>query len=975
MGFTEAAMTQVRIVPVTSARMRSEIDCRLTTAHAAIDERDLPRAATLLAEIEDLLFRAVECGAMVDPWNILGFGGQFSRFPAPEDSVHDERIDDLLELMNELFAVYARLLGEAAAAGDEPLRGKLSGGLDELARWWDRFASTEVSEIEGISGLQARQSAEQVADALAAWQSAGSAAGNIAFWRRHAEHFRSPKAYALLVDALLKKDDLLAAMALMTHWLSQYAEIPLAQNEHSFHLLAMEWMERLWGKLSAAGPSAALGADAVAQRRDRARRFLDFLEANAEDLWRAPRLEPGGSLLAHDRDLLDELAEEESGEEELSEEELSEEELSEEELSEEELSEEELDEEDSGEEEAESLYGAAYEGVIYRDTTDDGFEGEMLESGVPASDFELTQEAEAISRHLAFLITSCRLWRAAAVRSLGPGPNEAERDEVLAGWLRQLRQRVRDLGELLAAVHRYRIPAPRGNYESLLEFDRRQAIKESLLDRVIAASVEAADTERVIRACTTHPQPCAALASWEAPADQVLLRAGARRRRGGAPRLARTGSASGGAAASLSSPLPRRAPAENRRLARLAARIAAAVGRNASTGLARGNLPFARDGPDDGTGTRGGAGRGDGIRSPFRACLQGDRAVPGRIVVAVERRASGDGFVGASHTARAHRHRAAVGRSAAAPLAGPQPRRAALGAGASWGGGALAATATFHRTRRSGPVQPEVHDLRQSPRHTPRGCRELSPHPGEDPEQSSLVIVEDLESGRISPVEAAHWLEITLEAIVENYAEYRDYNTTTTQSDRGALLYILLDFLRLKASYERVAWNLRPVVLAHQVLLQYHEEEAAATWRRAIAERSRMVADEHLDRYEKLCTQYGIRLRSIATRLEERFVRPLAIDQLCAWIRPAMEELRAGRPTTSFDLFQREVAEFTREPEGVGLDVPVWLETLEDEVRRIRAGVPEGEEAALAALPLPQVRLSLAELRRQMEAWETSEGA
>ncbi len=51
----------------------------------------------LLGEIENILHRAIECGAMVDPWNILGFGGQFGLFPSPENSIHDYRIDELIE--------------------------------------------------------------------------------------------------------------------------------------------------------------------------------------------------------------------------------------------------------------------------------------------------------------------------------------------------------------------------------------------------------------------------------------------------------------------------------------------------------------------------------------------------------------------------------------------------------------------------------------------------------------------------------------------------------------------------------------------------------------------------------------------------------------------------------------------------------------------------------------------------------------
>jgi len=43
-------------------------------------------------------------------------------------------------------------------------------------------------------------------------------------------------------------------------------------------------------------------------------------------------------------------------------------------------------------------------------------------------------------------------------------------------------------------------------------------------------------------------------------------------------------------------------------------------------------------------------------------------------------------------------------------------------------------------------------------------------------------------------------LSLILEAILENYGEYRDYNSTTTQSDRGDMLYTLLDFLRLRTN-------------------------------------------------------------------------------------------------------------------------------------------------------------------------------
>ncbi len=83
----------------------------------------------------------------------------------------------------------------------------------------------------------------------------------------------------------------------------------------------------------------------------------------------------------------------------------------------------------------------------------------------------------------------------------------------------------------------------------------------------------------------------------------------------------------------------------------------------------------------------------------------------------------------------------------------------------------------------------------------------------------------------ISLDDAAHWLGIAIEAVVENYGEYLDYNSITTQSDRGDMLYTLLDFLRLRASYDRLAWNLQPVAVAHETLVRCGREGAAEIWR------------------------------------------------------------------------------------------------------------------------------------------------
>ena len=129
---------------------------------------------------------------------------------------------------------------------------------------------------------------------------------------------------------------------------------------------------------------------------------------------------------------------------------------------------------------------------------------------------------------------------------------------------------------------------------------------------------------------------------------------------------------------------------------------------------------------------------------------------------------------------------------------------------------------------------------------------------------------------------ALRFLHVILHTLIENYDHFRDYNATTTQSDYGENLYQLLDFLRLKISYERQAWQLKPISLVHEVLARRHVA-AAELWRRQAQELTSTWADELLEDLAKLEAKYGMRLATIRDRLEERFVQPLAIDGLCAW--------------------------------------------------------------------------------------------
>ena len=116
LGYPHAARRQVVDIPVASVRLLTEMHVRLTTGQLLVERGQLNEAAKLLPEIEDLLQRGIACGAIVDPWNILGFQGQYPRFTSLEDSIHDLRIEELVHVVDRLLYLHGRVLSENTRA-------------------------------------------------------------------------------------------------------------------------------------------------------------------------------------------------------------------------------------------------------------------------------------------------------------------------------------------------------------------------------------------------------------------------------------------------------------------------------------------------------------------------------------------------------------------------------------------------------------------------------------------------------------------------------------------------------------------------------------------------------------------------------------------------------------------------------------------------------------------------------------------
>jgi hypothetical protein len=152
------------------------------------------------------------------------------------------------------------------------------------------------------------------------------------------------------------------------------------------------------------------------------------------------------------------------------------------------------------------------------------------------------------------------------------------------------------------------------------------------------------------------------------------------------------------------------------------------------------------------------------------------------------------------------------------------------------------------------------------------------------------------------------------------------------------------------------------------MLVRLGREKAAEAWREAVAERTCEVADQHLERFNRLTRQYGMRLPTIADRLGERFVRLLAIDQLRALVRPAYEELRGGETTGAVARLEAAVDAFAADVSGAGIDVPPWLDALAQELDAATSRRSADDLGPDPRLDVPQVRLRWEAAQQEIES-------
>lgn len=904
MGYPEASRDEALKISVPSVRILSAIHSFLAEGLMLTERADVEAAAQLLPQIEDAFRRGIDCGALADPWNILGFQALFPLSPAREDSVRDTRVDDLIFAIEQSFLFYSRLMSEAAATGNQTLVKTLKPAMRRFSAWWDRYASVEVSDVRRVHGGEAVDSAVHVAAALGRWHDQGEATGDLAFWKQHLERFHSPKAFAVVVAALLGKRDYRAAMALLINWIEQSEQVPLEDGNHSFYSLALRWMLGV----SRDNPDATL-----------VRKFFDYLEANAGDYWHVPSLDPEQLPMPTSTD----------------------------------------DEDD--------LFGAAYEGMTYRDTSDDGAEGSVFDEGEPRKEFVLEAEAEPLGKRLRFLSALAQLWQVAVRGRRAPEGTESglatSAGNEFEGWLATARENLGRLMALLDALDDHKIPRPTGSHESLVEYDRHRILKEQLQYATIGTCLDTALAVGALRGASPDPSsrenPAAGAPRWESTAVRLeaaiwrgdpegvrqllpVFMESFRSERliftaladGGQPRLILRARMAQSVLRALVVTLPRLGLLRETFELLRSARAMEQANRPEGRGVSEFNSIFQI-----------------AFTSTAEAIVNGTRDANAHEVAKLLEQVTGK-FVKLWAEYSQSLHLSALD---------------AIRTDDDW-----KLLHSFIRKYGRDLFHTRFLTLANLRGVLHNGVGAYLDYLAGDPDPLHPVrLVEDLDV-RIARADAQRMLGTILHVLIENYEEYKDYNATASQSDYGENLFMLLDFLRLKALYERQAWLFQPLSLAHEVLARHERNDAALEWEEGFTRLSAPVASRFLHELSRLEQHHGIRLRTVADRLNERFVQSLAVDRLCALIGPAMKEAHEPGNHTCFNQLQAGVAELAARPVGVGLDVPNWLRRLENEIQRVQATQSAVNVLAEQQLRVPQLRLTLTEIQAQLKNWDDS---
>jgi hypothetical protein len=94
-----------------------------------------------------------------------------------------------------------------------------------------------------------------------------------------------------------------------------------------------------------------------------------------------------------------------------------------------------------------------------------------------------------------------------------------------------------------------------------------------------------------------------------------------------------------------------------------------------------------------------------------------------------------------------------------------------------------------------------------------------------------------------------------------------------------------------------------------------------------------------------------MQMPSIADRIQERFLMPMRVDRIRAFVGDAVDQRGTEVGTRAIESLRLETRMLTHEPTGAGLELPSWLASLEDEVEQVLNHVDWDIELSHAIVP------------------------
>ena len=1010
-GFFEESRTQTATIPTLSTRFETEIICHVSSLDRDFDHGRLENVYSTLAETYNEIQSGIHCGAIVDPWNILGFQGHFPLFQSREDSIPDHRVEFLLAAMRHLFHGYSRGLGEAEMTGDEALAQRFRARLFEIADEWDRYASSVVDELPRVVGQELSESAVRVSGILSAWRKAGEQAGDISFWRERVEELPSADAFSQVVSTLLEKNDLLAAKGLLMHWLSMAEETGLDADPYPLPILLVSLFHRTLEEISAEDSLHEMG------------RFFDYLQANAETMWVVPTLEESvGDFL----DLDDDEGEIDEGGDWNEESDIEEGEFD------------------------ETLYEAAYEGVIYRDSAEDGFQSDTLDEGYGHRSTEFEEIAKTFEPKIRFLESLASLWQMAALKlaslekkrnSQGVRPKIVE--QSISSWENQIEGFLDGLRKLLGSLEEFEIIPPDGSSDANIEYDSEMYAKQTLQSGVIQTLLKFQEASRYLQASRTENN------RQEKSAGRELVTAlyrGVLRRdvsfvRRLLPRLISqflrkpilyVGLDRGGSAVKVLSAKNRqmvlmffftRLPAlgmfretwqllqlvykmerrskpegvavtEFDRLFKAALRsVLETVVRSTNTREFRDFKKISIDsfGPNPDRKPRLKTEQCDvSTSSPSVSFSQ-------RQLAQIENRPQQTPSIYSSSpisrsekkitsSATFHRDDENLFRTQLNPIRNVIEKMSAL-----WKTHSrsirISTVESLHNRQFWDEVKSFIEEYGEDFFHAqlliPGNVRAIlqmgvdeflrNMEENRDPLENNKLL-DAISAGTVDRDRAEFLMETVLEAVLDNIDRFVEYNSTTTQSDYGEKFYCFLDFLRVEAKYDRDEWNIQPYILAHEVLSKSENLRPAEFWAKMLENLTAKRAAKHQRALERLEKQYAFGLPGVTDRISERFVRSLSLNSLKAIIPAAIRDAATDSDRIKIDRnigrLKQIIDEYQQATTGSAIDVPEWLRNIEQEIDKSMSEMETGFLNADSFSAFSHQALSPYRLQRELDLWD-----